>query len=671
MERNSKKIKMVSKIVGVALVIIVLIAIALYFVFVKPSIDYKVAANETHIIEIQKNVDETINDNYQSGQYGFDAPYVVLNPYAISPLTALIMFETANETQITVTIDKADGTTLAHNVIEYTFPSAKQHRLPIYGLYAGVENRVTLTTSDGNSHVERLTPTALPNDFIVPTSVISEEQDINDGLYFVTPTTQNASTAAYDNNGDVRWYINRNFAWDIQRLQNGNIMVSSDRTVAPPYYTVGLIEMDLLGKVYNEYVLPGGYHHDVYELENGNLIVATNDFSEHTVEDVIVEIDRNTAEIVKVWDLKDVLPQDEGKALDWISFDWHHNNSVWYDKPSNSIVLSGRHQDAVVSLDYDTGELNWIIGDKTNWSEEMHKYFFTPKEGQTEFEWQWEQHDAKILPNGDVMIFDNGNNKSKIEKDYVEAKDSYSRAVIYKIDTDKMEIEQVWQYGKERGSGYYSPYVSNAEYLGVDHYLIHSGGIGTLNGEPLNQPAPFYEDAVAKSITTEVVNGEIVFEMTLPANYYRGKKLKIYDNDNHFNFTEGSIKGELGITEKYDDLIKVPRIYNGKVNSGVKFDVIVEEDRIRFEGTYKKGTAVALILEQPNGDGVERSIYIIPTVSLPYTAACIDVFNGAVQTSDGTVSNPFFINKEGLEGRYNVLLLIDENKYYTEKYFEV
>ena len=38
-------------------------------------------------------------------------------------------------------------------------------------------------------------------------------------------------------------------------------------------------------------------------------------------------------------------------------YDWFHNNSVWYDKDTNSITLSGRHQDAVINIDYDTGEL--------------------------------------------------------------------------------------------------------------------------------------------------------------------------------------------------------------------------------------------------------------------------------------------------------------------------
>ena len=33
-------------------------------------------------------------------------------------------------------------------------------------------------------------------------------------------------------------------------------------------------------------------------------------------------------------------------------YDWFHNNSVWYDKKTNSITLSGRHQDAVINIDF-------------------------------------------------------------------------------------------------------------------------------------------------------------------------------------------------------------------------------------------------------------------------------------------------------------------------------
>ena len=103
-------------------------------------------------------------------------------------------------------------------------------------------------------------------------------------------------------------------------------------------------------------------------MPNGNLLVSSDDFNNEdgTVEDYIVELDRETGEEVKHFDLKNILPMEEGKSENWSSYDWFHNNSVWYDEATNSITLSGRHQDAVVNIDYETGELNWIIGDSTN-----------------------------------------------------------------------------------------------------------------------------------------------------------------------------------------------------------------------------------------------------------------------------------------------------------------
>ena len=40
----------------------------------------------------------------------------------------------------------------------------------------------------------------------------------------------------------------------------------------------------------------------------------------------------------------------------------------------------------------------------------------------------------------------------------------YSRAVVYKIDQKKMTVEQIWEYGKERGHAWYSPVTSLTEY---------------------------------------------------------------------------------------------------------------------------------------------------------------------------------------------------------------
>ena len=64
----------------------------------------------------------------------------------------------------------------------------------------------------------------------------------------------------------------------------------------------GIYEMTMVGKIVNEYTIPGGYHHDQFEMEDGNLLVLTEDLRSETVEDMCVLIDRETGEILKTWD---------------------------------------------------------------------------------------------------------------------------------------------------------------------------------------------------------------------------------------------------------------------------------------------------------------------------------------------------------------------------------
>jgi hypothetical protein len=58
---------------------------------------------------------------------------------------------------------------------------------------------------------------------------------------------------------------------------------------------------------------------------------------------------------------------------------------------------------------FDSGNLNWIIGDSEGWPKELvDAYFFTPVGDLNEFEWPYEQRAGLICPNGDVMLFDTG-----------------------------------------------------------------------------------------------------------------------------------------------------------------------------------------------------------------------------------------------------------------------
>lgn len=633
-------------------IILLVIVACVLSILIYERIDMVQPVEETEDMLVhQENLEKEFTTTEENT---IDNPKIIVNPYEISPLTALILFETRDLTAPTVTIVGEDEST----TFTKTFTPNKKHVLPIYGLYPDRNNEVIITLN-GEDYTFHIQTDPLPDDFALPTDVTADKEELDQELYFVTPSSQ-GYTAAYDINGDVRWYLTENMIWDVQRLRNGNIMLSSNRLINPPYYTTGLVEMDLTGKIYYEYVLPGGYHHDVYELENGNLLVASNDFDSGTVEDYIVEIERDTGNIVKRIDLKEILPMDEGKNLMATDYDWFHNNSVWYDSNTNSITLSGRHQDAVVNIDYNSLEINWIVGSHDGWSEEYQKYFLDPIGD--DFEWQWAQHAAMILPNGDLFLFDNGNNRSKTEEDSVKASDNYSRGVIYHINTIDKTIEQVWEYGKDRGSEFYSPYISDVDYLEEDHYLIHSGGINTVDGEPGNEPAGLENVDSMNSITTEVKNDEVIFEMNLPTNLYRAEKMDLYSNS-VFKLGAGSRLGNMGETEQDGTTKSV--LFAKKINDEYKkhdIQITKETDRLVVTGTFQRGDEVEIILDSI----FDKKAYQLVVSKHPYTAMCVDVFTEE-ETENG-ISVTKYINSENISGKKYIYIKINGTIYDTNQY---
>lgn len=643
------------KIILIALLIVVVLVVVLLLVFNRLATNTLEVEQTISLVEKQGDLE----DNFTSEGYTIDNPNIIVNPYEISPLTALVIFETDEEVSPTITVVGKDE----HSTFTHTFDANTVHYLPIYGLYADTSNEVIVSYGDVEKRLEIKTE-ALPDDFIMPTSVEAQKSMLDNELYFFTPSSS-GYTCAYDVNGDVRWYLTINALWEINRLSNGHLMVSTERLVNSPYYMSGLYEMDLLGKIYTEISLEGGYHHDYFELPSGNLLVASNDFNNNdgTVEDYIVEVNRDTGDIVKYWDLKDILNMEDGKSENWTEYDWFHNNSVWYDEATNSITLSGRHQDAVINIDYDTGELNWIIGDPTNWSSDYQKYFFTPVGD--DFEWQWSQHAAMITPEGYVFILDNGNNKSKIESEYVPAEDSYTRGVMYKIDTDAMTIEQIWEYGKTRGSEFYSPYISDVDYIEQDHYIVHSGGIVYVDGKNSNEPAGLGGADALVSDTVELLDDEVIFELVLPTNNYRVEKMSLYTDKEDFQMGDAKRIGSLGETEKEDT--KLGFVISNKDISEFDrdFSVTKEIDRLVVSGRFKRGEDVNVLLY----NGMKYEVYHIQVSKKPYTALCLDIFTED-ETENGIVINKY-INDEGLSGRYSIYLEVDGTIYDTNQYVDM
>ena len=261
----NKKIKFI--LISIVLFLLLLL-ITMFIINIKLTNDSKMKIKES-LVTIQSEYEKDFNTK----GYTLDNPKVVLDPYKASPLTALVLFETEDEESVKVTIKGKDELSTYTN----TFDKTDKHYIPIYGLYADYNNEIILE-SGKEKKVINIKTDKLPEDFILPTSVYANKDKLNNDLYFYTPSSK-GYTCAYDVNGDVRWYLTNYALWDISRLENGHILISTERLVNTPYYMTGMYEIDLLGKIYTEYSMPGGYHHDYAQMPNGNLLVASDDFN--------------------------------------------------------------------------------------------------------------------------------------------------------------------------------------------------------------------------------------------------------------------------------------------------------------------------------------------------------------------------------------------------------
>ena len=605
---------------------------------------------EEHMIKKQARAEEAMLKELRSGAYTIDNPLVSYNLYLINPLSAVISFYTEEETAVTVTVlGKAKEGNITH-----TFPRAKEHVLPVVGLYSGYVNRVEVREYRGKVHtVEIEVPDVFDGDSPLE-SMDTTPEYLQDDCIFLSPSGAELAVA-FDYAGDVRWCLNIKCVFDMKRLKNGHILMGTDRLVQMPYYMSGMYETSACGKIYHEYRLPGGSHHDAFEMPDGSLLCLTEDLTSDTVEDMCVLIDRNTGEIVKTWDYKNFLEPGLGKSGSWSEKDWFHNNAVWYEEKSHSLTFSGRHMDSIVNIDFETGRLNWILSDPEGWPQEwVDRYFFKPIG--TDFEWQYEQHACLITPDGDVMCFDNHHWGSKIRENYRAAKNNYSRGVRYRINTKDMTIEQIWQYGKDRGAKFFSPYICNVEYYNEGHYMVHSGGSAYNKDGEISESLGALEQNMGGTLfatTVEICDDKKMLELHTKGNYYRAEKMKLYAEEGNLELGEGSVLGEMGVTKEFDTDIPAP-VSSELIPDRYEARIEDEEDRFTFHAKFEKGQLVMLMLEK----GEEKHRYYISTTAVSHKAMCCGTF----LESDERVTKTN-VNKAGMKGTYEVFVVIDDIKY--------
>lgn len=512
----------------------------------------QVSFADTRREKSQLLTEDKITEEYKDGNYTFQHPLVKVDPYDVMPLSALVMFKTEEPARVRVRVEGDDE----NSDIERVYDEYETvHRVPVLGLYPDAENKVSIDymTEDGeDSEVTELTieTDPLPDDFLDPELVESQPEKMEDGLTFMIPTKK--YMYAVDDNADVRWYTSLPMKLAFERLENGHILIATQDEARDQYNE--LVEMDMLGKVYNDYMIEiDGYdgknliHHDVIELPNGHLLATAHEPDSEYKEDQMIEIDRDTGETRRFINDRNLFPHEayedyDGKNAD--DNDWIHQNAIWFDKRSESVLISGRSQDTIMKLSYPDAEIDWILAADEDWPESHEPYLLDPI-GDVKF--PAGQHAVKVLPTQDgdpdttdILLFDNNTVITRGDDD---ESDEYSRAVQYRINEKEKTVEEIWSYGEDRGTDFFSDIIGNAQYLfDTENRLITSGAISSGD-----------DDDATTSRIVEVSGDddpEVLYEVKTPAfersdhrYIYRAFRLPLYPEED-WAFDFGNTKAD-------------------------------------------------------------------------------------------------------------------------------
>ena len=393
--------------------------------------------------------------------------------------------------------------------------------------------------------------------------------------------------AIIDASGAVRWYMNVDSIYNMESVYNGGVMMGFQQGKDGALtwgYGQRYVKYDIMGREVFNRRLPAGYEdfsHSFDQAQNGHYLlrVASNDVKRadgknvRSVRDVIVEVDQDgrVVDDFRLWEILDPYRDTVIKSLDQgavclnldanqagktmsakdlaemdksdhfgditgvgIGRNWAHVNSVDYDPTDDSIIISSRHQSAIIKIGRDK-KVKWILGAPDGWKAAWKDKVLTPvdKNGKkltcemgkcenTDFDWTWTQHTAfRIDEKSDkrfvyVTAFDNGDGRGFEQPPLPDMK--YSRAVVFKIDQQKKTVEQLWEYGKEKGHDWYSPVTSLTQYeADKDSVMVYSATpqMQLVAGKAVGAPSPYLMEFNwgAKNPAVEIrINGSMGYQ---------------------------------------------------------------------------------------------------------------------------------------------------------------
>ncbi len=393
----------------------------------------------------------------------------VLTPNLQSVLSDTITFDTSLSATPEVQVNGPDGSWIVPAKGITSVEPGVHHKANILGLKLGANYTFTLrATRNGTTLTNSsLSATAgpLPSDMELPplTIVQSNPALMQPGF---TMFTDNRGTGpigvfitstiwAVDASGAPVWY----FRPTLQGVADVHLLASGDFA-----YVAGgqVVEFDMMGTVkagWNGGAMGvTGFHHFMCELPNGNLASLGTELryigpypdgnTYPVVGDIVTEFTR-AGQVVHKTSLFDILdpyripdePSFDTPSYDDIyhvtgTKDWTHANSIAYDPSDDTFIVSVNHQDLVIKINRTTGALVWVLGSDLPSTSGDDNWPYLTLLGPGDL--TNHQHSVRILPGGELAIYDNGNTRPPDDKK--------SRAVIYQVNTPARTMTQLWDW---------------------------------------------------------------------------------------------------------------------------------------------------------------------------------------------------------------------------------
>ncbi len=318
---------------------------------------------------------------------------------------------------------------------------------------------------------------------------------------------ESAQAFATDLQGNVIWtYAYKSgtiedIVQPIKMLPNGHFLVLisyassavlNGATIQPG--TIDAVrEIDLAGNTIREITLSnlstalaakgynldlGSFHHDVLALPNGHWILLASLYQSFSnlagytgttkvLGDVLIDVN-SSGQPVWVWNTFDHLDINRHPYL---FPDWTHGNALLYSADDHNLILSMRHQNWIIKIDYQdgqgSGKILWRLGEGGD---------FTLQNGVDPTDWFYAQHGpAFFTPNTTgffrLGVMDNGDDRPTPDGGICGATGEpacYSTASIFQIDESTMTATLVTHY---------NPSPSLYSYFGGDVRSLANGDL--------------------------------------------------------------------------------------------------------------------------------------------------------------------------------------------------